>query len=147
MSWISAKGLSQILLHFEPCCSAHPLTKSQTGLPDWDLKMKCQGSCCVNLKVCAGPESPPAKSREHHGAALPPESRQSFRLTDCFLCFLSIPLASVNVWCRTLFGTLRKFLLPITIYLLIYVLQVNYFIHFHLLSGLASPKKWHIPLF
>lgn len=146
MSWISARGLSEILLHFEPCCSAHPLSECQTGLPDWDLKMKCQGSCYVNLKVCASPESPPAKYREHHTVALPPETMQSFWLINCFLCFRYIPLALENAWHRTLFSILRKLLL-ITFYLLIYVLQVNYLIYFLLFSGLPSPKKQHIPLF
>lgn len=122
-------------------CPRYCYTESQTGLPDWYLKMKCQGSCCVNLKVCASPESLPPKSMEHCSVVFPPEPTQSFRLMDCFLCFLYIPLAFVNAWHRTLFRTLRKLLLPITPYLSIHVLQVNYFIHFLLFSGLASPKK------
>lgn len=70
----------------------------------------------------------------------------SFWLIDS-LCFLHILLGFLNAWHRTLFHTLRKLLLPITFYILIYVLQVNYFIYFLLFSGLASPKKQHIPLF
>lgn len=100
--------------------SAHPLTESQTGLPDWDLKMKCPGSCCVSLKVCTSPEPPPAKSREHRGVALPPEPMPSFSLFDCSMCpffFTSIPLAFVSVWHRT-HRTLRKLLLPIKLFFL-----------------------------
>lgn len=145
MSWISTEGLSWIVLHFELCCSAHPVTESQTGLPDRDLKIKCPGSC-VNLKVCASPESPPAKSRGHHSVALRPEPMQSFWLLDCFLCFLYIPLAFVKCMTQDILQDIKE-ILSTQKSLFLYLCSSSYFIHFLFFSGLASPKKQHISLF
>lgn len=61
--------------------------------------------------------------------------------------FFICPLAFVNAWHRRLFRTFGKSLYPLHFIFLIYVLQVNYFLHFLLFSGSASPKKQHILCF